>query len=132
MPTRLKKPSIWRPLALAAGLVAFQVYLGFNVVSGVYGIESNDQLLKQIDDLEARSGALAAEISSVRHRVELFNTLRLDPDLLSERARALLGMAQADDVIVMIDPLTGLPEGSSLPELASSQLTDLIAATSMH
>lgn len=109
MPTRLKRPAFWRHVALALGLVAFQGYLGYSVVTGQFGIESQDVLEAEIDELGARSGALQAEIDSFRHRIELFQTTRMDPDLVSERARALLSMAQADDIVVMVDPTNGKP-----------------------
>ena len=90
-------------------MIAFQGYLGYSVVTGQFGIESQDVLEAEIDELGAKSGALQAEIDSFRHRIELFQTTRMDPDLVSERARALLSMAQADDIVVMVDPATGKP-----------------------
>lgn len=109
MPTRLKRPAFWRHVALALGLVAFQGYLGFSVVSGQFGIESQEALESEIGELNAKSAALQAEIDSYRHRIDLFQATRLDPDLVSERARALLAMAQADELVVMVDDTTGKP-----------------------
>ena len=109
MPTRLRRPAFWRHVALALGLIAFQGYLGFSVVSGQFGIESQDALEVEIGEMEARSAAMQAEIDSYRHRIDLFQTTRLDPDLVSERARALLAMAQSDDLVVMVDPSNGEP-----------------------
>lgn len=126
MPTRLKRPSFWRHLFVAAGLVAFQGYLGFNVISGQFGIESQEALQGEIDALRAQSGALQAEIDAYRHRVALFHPTRLDPDIVSERARALLSMAQPDDLLVMVDPFSGKPISGSTSELAEGQLTDII------
>lgn len=125
MPTRLKRPTLWRPLLLAASLVAFQGYLGFNVVSGQFGIESQRQMHLEIGELKAKSAALQAEIDAYRHRATLFNPQRLDPDIVSERARALLSMSQPDEIIVMVDE-TGKPIHSSFDELAASQLNDII------
>ena len=122
MSTRLKRPSFWRQLLLGAGLVAFQGYLGFNVVSGQFGIESQKQMHADLKELRAQSGALQAEIDSYRHRVALFDPTRLDPDIVSERARALLSMAQPDDIIVMGDPKTGKLISSSSGELAVDKL----------
>jgi cell division protein FtsB len=126
MPTRLKRPSFWRQLLLAGGLVAFQGYLGFNVVSGQFGIESQKEMHAEIDELKAQSGALQAEIDAYRHRVALFDSARLDPDIVSERARALLSMAQPDDIIIMVDPVTGKPISSSSTGLPETQLSDII------
>lgn len=126
MSTRLKRPAFWRHLLLTAVLIAFQAYLGYNVLGGQFGIESQKIMLVQIEDLKAKSSALAADIDATTHRVALFNSNRLDPDILTERARALLSMGQADDVIVMVDAKTGKPISGSYDELAASQLSDKI------
>lgn len=126
MPTRLKRPAFWRHVALALGLVAFQDYLGYSVVTGQFGIESQDVLEAEIDELGAKSGALQAEIDSFRHRIDLFQTTRMDPDLVSERARALLSMAQADDIVVMVNPANGKPLSSSKSVSTTDELTGII------
>jgi cell division protein FtsB len=127
MSTRLKRPAFWRQLLVAASLVAFQGYLGFNVISGQFGVESQKEMHAQIGELKAKSGALQAEIDAYQHRVALFNPAKLDPDIVSERARALLSMAQADDIIVMVDPRSGKPVSGSSVELSADQLTEIIA-----
>lgn len=126
MSTRLKRPAFWRHVAVALGLLAFQGYLGYSVVTGQFGIESQDVLQNEIDELSARSGALQAEIDSYRHRIDLFQTTRLDPDLVSERARALLSMAQPDDIVVMVDPRTGKPISGSNSRSTGDELTGII------
>jgi cell division protein FtsB len=123
MPTRLKRPAFWRHVALALGLVAFQGYLGYSVVTGQFGIESQDVLEVEINELAAKSGALQAEIDSFRHRIDLFQTTRMDPDLVSERARALLSMAQPDEIVVMVDPANGKPVSSSNVQSTPDGLT---------
>ncbi|MBN9361501.1 MULTISPECIES: septum formation initiator family protein [unclassified Devosia] len=123
MPTRLKRPAFWRHVALALGLVAFQGYLGYSVVTGQFGIESQDVLEVEINELAAKSGALQAEIDSFRHRIDLFQTTRMDPDLVSERARALLSMAQPDEIVVMVDPANGKPVSSSNVQSTTDGLT---------
>jgi cell division protein FtsB len=128
MPTRLKRPSVWRQLGITAILVAVQGYLGFNVVSGQFGIDSQRHMHVEIGELKAKSAALAAEIDAYRHRASLFSPQRLDPDIVSERARALLAVAQTDDIIVMVDETSGEPVSSSSEELASDQLIGLIQA----
>ncbi|ODS83554.1 MAG: hypothetical protein ABS47_20535 [Devosia sp. SCN 66-27] len=105
------------------GLVAFQGYLGYSVVTGQFGIESQDVLEVEINELAAKSGALQAEIDSFRHRIDLFQTTRMDPDLVSERARALLSMAQPDEIVVMVDPANGKPVSSSNVQSTTDGLT---------
>ncbi|MET3925386.1 septum formation initiator family protein [Devosia sp. 2618] len=129
MPTRLKRPAIWRPLALTVALLGFQGYLGFSAIGGQFGIESRTQILIDIDQLKAKSAALQAEIDAYAHRVTLMDTRRLDPDIVTERARRLLNMANADDMLVMVDPHTGEPLSGKFTELAPDELSRIIQAT---
>lgn len=122
MTTRLRRPSIWRQLLVTAALVAFQGYLGLSALEGNFGTESHKLIQADIVDLKVKSAALQAEIDSYRHRVNLFDPKALDPDILTERARALLAMAQVGDVVVMTDPRTGKPTNGSLPASADFEL----------
>lgn len=128
MPTRLKRPPFWRHLLVAGALVGFQAYLGFNVVSGQYGIESQKRMHAEIQKLAATSAALQAQIDGYRHRVALFDPQRLDPDIVSERARALLSMANPADIVIMVDAETGKPIPRSFAYLAENELISLIEA----
>jgi cell division protein FtsB len=123
MSTRLKRPPIWRHFLVTGILIAFQAYLGYSVMSGQFGIDSRDVLEGQIDDLGATSSALQAEIDSFRHRIDLFQTTKMDPDLVSERARALLSMSNPSDVVVMVDQYTGKPLSGSSALSTNTQLS---------
>lgn len=101
MPTRVKRPSILLKLSITVGLVAFQGYLGYHVFTGAFGIESQKAMFEEITILEARHAALQAELESYRHRIALFNPRKLDPDILTERARALLGLVHPDDILIV-------------------------------
>lgn len=126
MSTRLSRPSIWRQSAIALALIGFQAYLGYNVIGGQFGIESQKVMKVDIEDLKETSAALQAEIDAYRHKVDLFNPARLDPDILTDRARALLSLAQIGDMVVMTDPVTGQPTASSLPSSTDLQATATI------
>lgn len=128
--TRLKRPAIWRPLALTVALLGFQGYLGFSAIGGQFGIDNRTEILLDIDQLKARSAALQAEIDDYRHRATLMDPRRLDPDIVTERARALLNMANADDIIVMVDKTTGEPISSKFQELTTDELSAIIEADS--
>ena len=130
MPTRLKRPPFWRPLALALSLFAFQGYLGYSAISGQFGIESRDTILADIQVLKDQSSALQAEIDAYRHRNSLMNPSHLDPDIVTERARALLNMANADDILIMVDPLSGKPVSGKFQELIDDELIQIIEADS--
>ncbi|HEY0032514.1 MAG TPA: septum formation initiator family protein [Devosia sp.] len=128
MPTRLKRRAIWRPLALTAALLGFQGYLGFSAIGGQFGWENRTQILLDIDQLKGKSAALQAEIDAYKHRATLMDTRRLDPDIITERARALLNMANADDIVVMVDPQSGKPLSGSFEQLSEDQLNAVKAA----
>ena len=109
MSTRLRRPSLWRQLAVTSVLVAFQGYLGWSAVVGNFGIEGRKVMQTDIDALKVQSGALSAEIDSYRHKISLFDPKGLDPDILTEKARAMLSLAPIGDMVVMVDPATGKP-----------------------
>jgi cell division protein FtsB len=121
MSTRLRRPSLWRQLIVTAALLAFQGYLGWSAVSGNFGIEGRKAMMADIGDLKVKSGALSAEIDSYRHKISLFDPKSLDPDILTEKARALLSMAQIGDMVVMVDPATGQPLTSSGAALTGNE-----------
>jgi cell division protein FtsB len=131
MPTRLKRPPFWRPLALTVTLLACQGYLGYSALTGQFGIENREQIEADIQVLQDRSSSLQAEIDAYQHRVSLMNPRHLDPDLVTERARALLNMAHADDLLVMVDPRSGKPISGQFEELAEDELTSIIEAQSI-
>jgi len=104
MSTRLKRPSLLRQFLVGALLVGFVSYLGYSAVNGKYGLTNRQQMLLDIDALETQSAALAAKIDLYQQRISLFEPERLDPDIVEEKARALLSMANPDDIII---PLAG-------------------------
>jgi cell division protein FtsB len=84
-------------------LVALGVggYFGYNLQIGDHG-------LKARADLESRKEVLEGELAGlqeVRQRLErdvaLLRPESLDPDMLDERARALLNLAHPDDLVMM-------------------------------
>ncbi|WP_404404086.1 septum formation initiator family protein [Pelagibacterium halotolerans] len=103
MPTRVKRPSILLKLSITAGLVAFQGYLGYHLLTGAFGLESQKDMLAEIEVLKARRASLETEIEAYRHRIALFEPQRLDPDIITERSRELLGLVHPDDIIIVPD-----------------------------
>lgn len=130
MPTRLKRPPFWRPLALTVTLFAFQFYLGYSAITGQFGIEGREQIHADIQVLKDRSSALQAEIDAYKHRSTLMNPRHLDPDIVTERARALLNMAHAEDILIMVDAASGKPISGKFQELIDDELISIIQADS--
>ncbi len=103
MPTRLKKPSLINKLLIAALLLGFQGYLAHHALNGQYGVESQKELVQRKAELIAKSQILDTQIEKAKNRNSLLVADRLDPDMLSERARGLLGWSNPDDVLIAID-----------------------------
>lgn len=102
MTTRLKRPALYRHFFIGALLISFQAYLGYGAINGRFGIESQKQMTLDIVALESQSYALQKQITALQHRISLFAPDRLDPDIVSERARELLSMAAPGDIIVKL------------------------------
>ncbi len=109
MSTRLKRPSIAKQLGVTAVLASLLVYLGFNAISGQYGIEGRRELQREMVALNAQSARLQAEIEAYQQRIALYDPDRLDPDILSEKALALLTMVHKDDRLIKLDVLRSEP-----------------------
>ena len=80
------------------------------VLAGYFGyhLQIGDHGLKARADLEHRKDVLAGELAGlqeVRDRIErdvaLLRPESLDPDMLDERARAILNLAHPDDLIML-------------------------------
>jgi cell division protein FtsB len=100
MPTRQKRPSLLNALAITAVLVALLAYLGFNAVAGRFGIENQRLMQAALIELRVQDQQLNTEIERYQRRIALFDPARLDPDILTERARSLLGRADPSAIIV--------------------------------
>jgi cell division protein FtsB len=96
--------SVLNTLALytIAGLVIG--YFGVNAYSGSRGLKAKQDLDHQIAQLDGELDALKAERLVWERRVSLLATASLDPDLLDERARALLNYADPRDLMLRIKP----------------------------
>ena len=101
MPTRLKKPSVLKQLAVTVALGGFLTYLGANALGGQFGLTGQAQMRDEVVALEARHATLQAEIDALTHRLSLLDPAALDPDLLSERAHALLSMLHPDEFVLL-------------------------------
>jgi len=74
----------------------------------VYHLQTGDHGLTARADLEKRKAVLAGELAGlkeVRARLErdvaLLRPESLDPDMLDERARAILNLAHPDDLVML-------------------------------
>ena len=87
--------------ALAALLIG---YFGINAYTGNHGLKARQDLDQQIATLTAELDGIKAERDRWQRRVALLKADRIDPDMLDERARALLGVVDSRDAVMLIKP----------------------------
>jgi len=87
------------PLAL----ICLMVYFAYHAVQGDHGLmrlvekrEAREAIWRELADARAVREALERDVALLRLG-------SLDPDLLDERARAALGYAHPDELVVFID-----------------------------
>ena len=86
--------------ALAALLIG---YFGVNAYSGNRGLKAKEDIDRQMAALNAGLQRLKLEHAQWERRIALLKSDDIDPDMLDERARALLDYVDPDDLTMMYD-----------------------------
>lgn len=103
MVTRKRMRSILTALGLYLGAAAFIGYFGVNAYTGNHGLKARQDLDHQTAELGAELAKLKSERAHWERRIALLRSGSLDPDMLDERARALLDFADPRDVVMFLD-----------------------------
>lgn len=77
-------------------------YFVYHAVQGDRGIMAWVQTSQQLAEGRATLAVLAVEREEIQRRVSLLSPSSLDPDLLDERARIMLNVAESNDRLVII------------------------------
>jgi cell division protein FtsB len=97
-----------RAILTALGLYAFAAlfigYFGVNAFTGAHGLRAQADLDRALAHMQAELTGLKAHRKAWERRVSLLRSDRIDPDMLDERARALLGFADPRDVVLLLHP----------------------------
>jgi len=118
MATRHRRPTFLSRLPAPALMIAMIVYFGWHAVHGDYGIRARLQFETEIARLVAQRDAIVERRKELESRVALLQSAAIDADMLDERARANLNLAQPDEIIIYTSPAlsSGGTRGSGLPE----------------
>ena len=92
-----------RHIAVPVFCVAALVYFGYHAVQGERGLLSWLRLTQQIAVADTELDILSAERRQLEHRARLLRPEGLDPALLDERARLVLGLAHPNELIILYD-----------------------------
>ena len=100
------------PLRLRQALIPFVCiivlgYFAYHAVYGRHGFISWLDIQNRIDMLEHQLAEVEGKREQLDRQVALLRPESLDPDLLDERARAALGYANPDEVVIFLDPPSG-------------------------
>ncbi len=79
-------------------------YFGYHAVQGDHGLIIYLRYGQYIEALETKRDVIRAERQTIEHRVAQLRPQSLDPDLLDERARAVLGFAHPNERVIFIEP----------------------------
>jgi len=79
-------------------------YFAYHAVQGDRGIFAWLKLTQQVQEARGTLGSVSAEWEILERRTSLLRPDNLDPDMLSERARAVLGLAHPNDVVIYAIP----------------------------
>jgi cell division protein FtsB len=99
MVTRRRLRAALTTLCLYAGAALVIGYFWDNAYSGNNGLRAKQNLDLQIAQLTVEANALKTERATWERRVTLLKSDSLDPDMLDERARALLDYVGPADVV---------------------------------
>ena len=100
MVTRPRIRAFFSALILYTIAAALIGYFGANAYSGNYGLNAREVLEQQAAALTADLNEAKAERERWERRVGLLKSDGLDPDMLDEQARALLGYADPHDLVM--------------------------------
>lgn len=78
-------------------------YFCWNAVQGPHGLKSAAAQQAVLKQAQTELAAAEAERDAWQQRVHALESDHLDPDMLDERARALLNLANPNDIIVQYD-----------------------------
>jgi cell division protein FtsB len=104
MVTHRRRRAILTVLGLYSCAALFIGYFGVNAFTGAYGLRAQADLDHELAVMQKELTHLKAKRTVWERRVSLLRADRIDPDMLDERARALLGYADPRDVTLLIHP----------------------------
>ena len=95
--------------------VALIGYFAYHAVQGDRGLIALSHLQNEIQQAQAVLDQVRGERTDLEQRASLLKRDHLDPDMLDERARAVLNYSHPDDVIILV------PRSSVAPPVTASQ-----------
>ena len=104
MVTHRRRRTFLTVLGLYTFAALFIGYFAANAFTGNHGLRAQQDLEQQLTAMRSDLMQLKAERALWERRVSLLRADRIDPDMLDERARALIGYTDARDLTLLLSP----------------------------
>jgi cell division protein FtsB len=104
MVTHRRRRALLTVLGLYTFAALFIGYFAANAFTGNHGLRAQQDLEQQLTAMKADLMQLKAERAVWERQVSLLRADRIDPDMLDERARALIGYADPRDLTLLLNP----------------------------
>ena len=104
MVSHRRRHAILTAIGLYIFAAAFIGYFAVNAFTGNHGLRAQQGLDLQLATMQRQLKAIKAERATWERRVALLRSDKIDPDMLDERARALLGYADPRDLVLLLHP----------------------------
>ena len=104
MVSHRRRRTILTALGLYIFAAAFIGYFAVNAFTGNHGLRAQLDLDQQISAMQQELADAKTEHALWDRRVALLRSDKLDPDMLDERARALLSYADPRDLTLLLPP----------------------------
>ena len=104
MVSHRRRRTILTALGLYIFAAAFIGYFAVNAFTGNHGLRAQLDLDQQMSAMQQELADAKTEHALWDRRVALLRSDKLDPDMLDERARALLSYADPRDLTLLLPP----------------------------
>jgi cell division protein FtsB len=102
MVSHRRRRTILTALGLYIFAAAFIGYFGVNAFTGNHGLRAQIDLDQQMTAMQEELRQVKDERALWERRVALLRSDRIDPDMLDERARALIGYVDTRDLVFLL------------------------------
>jgi len=104
MVTHRRRRIVLTVLGLYSFAALFIGYFGVNAFTGAHGLRAQADLEQELAVMQKNLTRLKATRAEWERRVSLLRANRIDPDMLDERARALLSYVDPRDITLLMSP----------------------------
>ena len=102
MVSRRKLRTFLTTLGLYVGCALVIAYFGVNAYTGNHGLRAMQALDREYAELSEELEGLRKQRAAWQHRVKLLKSDSIDPDMLDERARAVLNYLEPRELTLML------------------------------